>query len=157
MDVRQAGNDRGSSGLPTVRVIGSYGFGSLSDGTRRSSASCSSGFGSDEGGSLAGNEASIVSSRAASRIFRSSSGVWRCRSFSGFMVQVALPSRPFLRPQQEPALFELRCGGVVGPGADDLGAEEQLPRRDRLDRDRCREDDLYILADAEVGRREHHP
>ena len=38
-----------------------------------------------------------------------------------------------LRPEQEPALLELRSSRVVGPGADDLGAEEQPPCRDRLD------------------------
>src|SRR5206468_7872955 len=39
-------------------------------------ASCESGFGSVEGGSLAGNDASIVSSSDASRINRSSAAVW---------------------------------------------------------------------------------
>src|SRR5688500_670614 len=44
--------------------------------------------------------------------------------------------------QQEPVLFEPRGGGVVGAGAYDFRAEEQLPGRDRLDRNRRREDDL---------------
>ena len=48
---------------------------SLAGGTLRTTAVWSSGLGSDERGSLAGNEFSIVSSRAASRIFHSSSGV----------------------------------------------------------------------------------
>ena len=135
--------------LPGAPAV--YGFGSLPGGTRRSTASWSSGFGSEEGGSLAGNEASIVSSRAASRIVRSSSLVCRCRFLAGIF------ARFILRPQQEPALLELRGGAVVGAGADDLRTEKQLPRGDRLDRDGCREDDFDLLSDAEVRRREHHP
>jgi hypothetical protein len=46
-------------------------------------ASSLSGFGKVDGGSLAGNDSAIVSSRAASRIVRSCSGVWLCRSGSG--------------------------------------------------------------------------
>ena len=49
------------------------------------------------------------------------------------LVEMTERERAPLASEQEPDLLELRGGRVVRAGAYDLRAEEQLPRRDRLD------------------------